>query len=62
MLQAGLQLVVLDKANAQKWILDARDGRLISKEEWRDPGEIWCTAGLNVLSVYENKSNTKVVR
>ncbi len=62
LLQDGHQLVVLNRSSSQKWILDARDGRMLSKEEWRDSFDIWSTAGPNALSVFENKSNTKAIK
>jgi len=59
MVQDGFQLAILDRENTTRWIVDSRDGRLISKEKWEDDSEVWCSAGRNILSTYEKKNDGK---
>ena len=56
---ADNRLAILDRANWTRWILDSRDGKLISKEDWHDTFDVWCTSGQNVLSVFEHKNDGK---
>jgi outer membrane protein assembly factor BamB len=52
-------LIVLDATKSERLLIDARDGKLISKHPMPEKWEVWTSAGKNLLTASEEKASSK---
>jgi len=52
-------LIVLDATKSERLLIDARDGKLISKHPITEKWDVWASAGKNILTATEEKGAVK---